>query len=135
MIGRMFRKAIYTDTRALEFSIAVQCLFFGAWLLIVPDAFNSSPAYGILKDFSDECIWGTVFVLVGIAKLWVLHRNDMVARRIIAAIVLALWLIVDASVWMARTGSAAGVVYLVIALSAAWCVVTISVRSKSEYRG
>lgn len=135
MLKRMFRKAIYTDTRALEFYIAVQCLFFGGWLLLVSDTFDSSPAYGVLRDLNAECVWGAVFFLAGIAKLWFLHKNNLTARKIVSALVLSLWIIMDASVWMARTSSAAGVVYLVIALASAWCVVTISVRSKSEYRG
>jgi hypothetical protein len=128
-------KMIHYDTRALEFTLSFQCVAWGIWLILPLDTFSSSQVYSIISRILPEWVWGIIFLTAGILQIYSVHQYHWAFRRLMATVVLFLWVIVDVSLWVSRSSSAASITYLVFALSAMWCVVAISVRGKVNHRG
>ena len=107
MLKKYLRELLCTNSRPLEFILAIQAILYGGWLILPTNTFGISYAFKFMESIAPEEVWGAVIFGVGIIQFFGLFTGRIIARRILGFMDLFLWLMVDLALWLSGSSSAA----------------------------
>jgi hypothetical protein len=121
------------DFEFAELHSALAMLGWGLWVLNpFWDTFGSSISFRVMAAVAAEVAWGCGMTGLGIAQLVVLLMRSRTGRRVAAGIASITWLCISILLMLGNITSTASVIYPLLACSAGWSYLRLSVPDQSS---
>ena len=127
MLKKHLRELVCTNSRPLEFILAIQAIFYGGWLLLPTDTFGAFQTYVIMRSIAPEWLWGSIIFGVGVIQFFGLFSENIRARRVLGFMDLFLWLMVDLALWASGSPSIAPIFVFTSVIAAVLVNISLAV--------
>jgi hypothetical protein len=118
-MSRIYNLFYRYDPGHIELKTAFTLFLWGAWLLLFPNAFETSPSYDTLEALP-QWVWASLAITGGVAQVSASLAGPRWLRRTCAALGAMYWFLVVASVASVNVASTAVPTYSIIALYSMW---------------
>jgi hypothetical protein len=94
--------------------------FWGLWILITPETFNTSPSWNLMGQLASPFAWGASAVLMGVSKSHFIVKKNSASLYIVCLASGYYWMIVSAAILFSNWRSPGWTVYFFLGIYELW---------------